>query len=74
MGKASSPQLLDDLERLLGPRVHHRPEDLLVYECDGLTIYKTPPLAVTFPTTSWFKTGIGGAGASPIGLTVAARV
>jgi glycolate oxidase len=44
--------ILEELQRLLGPRVHHRPEDLLVYECDGLTIYKTRPLAVVFPEST----------------------
>ena len=44
--------LLDDLERLLGARVHHRPEDLLVYECDALTVYKHPPIAVVFPEST----------------------
>ncbi len=44
--------LIDDLERLLGARVHHRPEDLLVYECDGLTVYKQPPIAVVFPEST----------------------
>src|SRR5262245_41078589 len=45
-------KILDELQRLLGPRVHHRPEDLLVYECDGLTIYKEQPLAVVFPEST----------------------
>jgi len=45
-------KLIGRLERLLGPRLHHRPEDLLVYECDGLTIYKERPLAVAFPEST----------------------
>jgi glycolate oxidase len=42
-------RLLDTLRGFLGPRLHDRPEQLLVYECDGLTMYKQPPLAVAFP-------------------------
>jgi glycolate oxidase subunit GlcD len=44
--------LLDDLRRLLGPRLVDRPEDLLVYECDAATLYKTLPLAVVFPEST----------------------
>jgi glycolate oxidase len=52
MRRPDSRGILRDLEEILGPRVHHRPEDLLVYECDGLTLYKTRPLAVTFPEST----------------------
>ena len=45
-------KLIEALGRLLGRRVHHRPEDLLVYECDAATLYKTRPLAVTFPEST----------------------
>ena len=48
----SNEMLCDQLRRLLGDRFHDRPEELLVYECDGLTLYKTPPLAVVFPETT----------------------
>jgi glycolate oxidase len=44
--------ILDVLRAQLGARLHHRPEELLVYECDGLTIYKERPLAVAFPETT----------------------
>ncbi|MFQ5601224.1 MAG: FAD-linked oxidase C-terminal domain-containing protein [Candidatus Krumholzibacteriia bacterium] len=56
----SSPRtgLVGELEQLLGRRVHSRPEDLVVYECDGLTLYKTVPLAVTFPETTEEVAGI----------------
>ena len=47
-----SAQLLAELRRVLGARVHDRAEDLLVYECDGATIYKERPLAVVFPETT----------------------
>jgi glycolate oxidase subunit GlcD len=40
------------LRGVLGERVHDRREDLLVYECDGLTMYKTLPLAVVFPEST----------------------
>jgi glycolate oxidase len=33
-------------------RLHDRPEDLLVYECDAAALYKQPPLAVVFPETT----------------------
>ena len=40
----------------------------------SVTQRASAPLVVTFPTTSWFKTGIAGSGGSPIGLAVAVRV
>ena len=30
----------------------HRPEDLVVYECDGLSAYRQAPLAVALPTSA----------------------
>jgi glycolate oxidase len=45
-------KLLQELERLLGSRVHDRPEDLLVYECDAAALYKERPLAVVFPEST----------------------
>jgi glycolate oxidase subunit GlcD len=43
---------MKSLEGLLGPRLRRRPEEMLVYECDAATIYKTTPLAVAFPETT----------------------
>jgi glycolate oxidase len=55
-GAAMSPsahaRLRDDLRVLLGARVHDRPEELLVYECDAMTYFKNRPLAVTFPEST----------------------
>ena len=51
-GPEPRESLLRELQALLGPRLHHRPEDLLVYECDGLTLYKTRPFAVAFPEST----------------------
>ena len=48
----STTGFLHELTHLLGARLHHRPEDLLVYECDALTMFKTAPLAVAFPETT----------------------
>lgn len=52
MKDAASQVLVGELVDALGARVHHRPEDLRVYECDALTLYKTRPLAVTFPEST----------------------
>ena len=52
MTDAAHDALLRDLIAALGARVHHRPEDLMVYECDALTLYKTLPIAVTFPEST----------------------
>ena len=49
---ADTTAFLHELHGHLGPRLHQRPEDLLVYECDALTLYKTRPLAVAFPETT----------------------
>ena len=51
-------ELLRELEALLGKRVQHRSEDLLVYECDALTMYKERPLAVVFPESTEEVVGI----------------
>ena len=40
------------LRAQLGARVHDRAEQLLVYECDALTLYKQTPLAVVFPEST----------------------
>lgn len=43
--------LLDDLRAAVGPaNVLHKPDELLVYECDGFVIEKNAPEAVVFPT------------------------
>ena len=42
-----------DLEKLIGrDRVMRRKEELLVYECDGLTSYRERPAVVTLPKTA----------------------
>src|SRR2546426_3277660 len=42
--------LIDALEALVGAeRCLHRREELLVYECDGLTLHTAEPTAVVFP-------------------------
>ena len=41
------------LVTLLGPEwVLHTPEELLVYECDGLTLHTHPPDFVVFPNST----------------------
>ncbi len=52
MTQPAHDAVLRDLIAALGARVHYRPEDLLVYECDGLTLYKERPRAVVFPETT----------------------
>jgi glycolate oxidase subunit GlcD len=47
------PALLDTLRSLLGPdAVLSRPEELLVYEADGLTLTAHPPDAVVLPRST----------------------
>jgi glycolate oxidase subunit GlcD len=42
--------LVDELESIVGPAgCLHRPEELLVYECDGLTLHSGKPGAVVLP-------------------------
>src|SRR5262245_58431616 len=42
--------LIDALGAIVGPaRVLSRPEELYVYECDGLTAHTAEPRAVVFP-------------------------
>ena len=42
--------LVADLLRALdSDQVIHRPEELVVYECDGLAAYRQPPMAVALP-------------------------
>lgn len=45
--------LVKDLRSIVGPKnVLAEPEELLVYECDGLPQHKHPPRAVVFPTST----------------------
>ena len=42
--------LVSELESIVGPAgCLHRPEELLVYECDGLTLHTAKPTAVVLP-------------------------
>ncbi|MGI8997476.1 MAG: FAD-binding oxidoreductase, partial [Pyrinomonadaceae bacterium] len=46
-------QLLEKLRRIVGTNgVLSEPDELLVYECDGLTQHKHPPRAVVFPAST----------------------
>lgn len=47
------PAIVQQLEQATSPQqvVKHK-EELLVYECDGLTSYRQPPAAVVFPRTT----------------------
>ena len=46
----SGPSLIPALEAVVGrERLLSRPEELLVYECDGLTLHTAEPSAVAFP-------------------------
>ncbi len=45
--------VLEELERIVGPtNVITAPEEKLVYECDGLTMFKAVPEVVVLPTTA----------------------
>jgi glycolate oxidase subunit GlcD len=45
--------LVEDLREIVGRKnVLAEPEELLVYECDGLPQHKHPPCAVVFPTST----------------------
>jgi glycolate oxidase len=47
------PEIIEALQRLVGPaNVLTEPEEKLVYECDGLTMFKAVPEAVVFPTST----------------------
>src|SRR5260370_19454527 len=49
----SKDRLLDDLRAIVGhDNVLSEPEELLVYECDGLPQHKHPPRAVVFPSST----------------------
>jgi glycolate oxidase subunit GlcD len=46
-------QLIDELREIVGDEgVLSEPDELLVYECDGLPQHKHPPRAVVFPTST----------------------
>ncbi len=46
-------QLIKELRKIVGrENVLSEPEELLVYECDGLPQHKHPPRAVVFPTST----------------------
>src|SRR5258708_21139747 len=46
-------QLIKNLRAIVGrENVLDEPEELLVYECDGLPQHKHPPRAVVFPTST----------------------
>src|SRR5438876_9266857 len=56
---ASAPQqiredaLIEELREIVGnENVLSEPEELLVYECDGLPQHKHPPRAVVFPNST----------------------
>jgi glycolate oxidase len=48
-----SPAIVAALQRIVGPgNLLAAPEDKLVYECDGLTMFKAAPDVVVFPTST----------------------
>src|SRR5262245_4425094 len=52
-------RLIEALEAVVGPdRCLHRREELLVYECDGLTLHTAEPTAVVFPESRHEVQGI----------------
>jgi len=53
MTRSSATDVIPQLQKLLGREgVLSDPADLIVYDCDGLTIEKRRPEAVVFPTTT----------------------
>src|SRR5687767_13500707 len=47
------PAIIEELQRLVGPaNLLTAPEEKLVYECDGLTMFKATPEVVVFPTST----------------------
>jgi glycolate oxidase subunit GlcD len=55
---ADSP-LVRDLLRMLGPDgILSEPEDLLVYECDGLALFRATPEAVVLPRSTEQAAGV----------------
>jgi glycolate oxidase subunit GlcD len=56
---SAKPALIDALEAVVGAaRCLHRREELLVYECDGLTLHTAEPSAVVFPESRHEVQGI----------------
>ncbi|SDI60012.1 FAD-linked oxidase C-terminal domain-containing protein [Natribacillus halophilus] len=52
-------EMVEEMIRQLGDdAVLHRKEDLLTYECDGLTVYRGMPLAVVFPSSTEEVSGV----------------
>ncbi|MBE3596738.1 MAG: FAD-binding protein [Hydrogenibacillus sp.] len=50
---SADPELIAALRDIVGARwVLDRPEDLLAYECDGLTMARRPPRAVVLPNST----------------------
>jgi glycolate oxidase len=48
-----TPTVLEDLQRIVGPaNLIQNHEEKLVYECDGLTMFKAIPDVVVFPTST----------------------
>ncbi|BCJ86822.1 FAD-linked oxidase C-terminal domain-containing protein [Effusibacillus dendaii] len=49
----SRDRLIEQLQSIVGEQsVLYKPDDLVAYECDGLTIYKKRPRAVVFPANA----------------------
>src|SRR5918999_798553 len=47
------PTVIEELQRLVGPaNLLTAAEEKLVYECDGLTMFKATPEVVVFPTST----------------------
>jgi glycolate oxidase len=48
-----SPTVIETLRDIVGTaNVLAEPDEMLVYECDGLTMFKAPPEVVVFPTST----------------------
>jgi hypothetical protein len=48
-----SPAIIEELQRIVGPdNLLTAAEEKLVYECDGLTMFKAMPEVVVFPTST----------------------
>ncbi len=48
---STSARMIADLEAVVGAEnLHHRHDEMVVYECDGFTIEKSVPDVVVFPT------------------------
>ena len=49
---AQKARVIERLGAALASGVIHAPEEVRAYECDGLTAYRCPPLAVVLPTST----------------------